>query len=202
MKSVNIKPLKPSKAVNHPDYADRLRQAAAHFLSRVPDELGGRKIVSLLSFGSADDLKRAGIRLWDNVPDARDAATRIDALARHMLAVEGYAAAKAQPCPLETAIKEAGINMPPDHVLDAIREAAGIQPDSEVELIVEDGLPEECLKDDDHGLPPACFFALQRVLPGIRVVRGKVISCPTMPVNLAQAILDLTLQKAEKQGLN
>ena len=224
----NIKPLSPRKAVEHPRYPDALLQAAAHFLSKVPTDITGRKLISVLSFGSAEEIKRAGIVLWASVPHARDAAHRIDALARHMLAIEDYRAAKAkpapapEPCALTEAIKRAGIPLPPPDVIERIKQVVGIKPGDEVQVTLDSVIePEDdedegedeaavnellasldgAMQDDDHGLPMECFIAMQKKMPGIRVVQRKVISCPTLPVPLAQAILDMTLAKAKQLGL-
>jgi hypothetical protein len=222
-----IKPMKPAKAVETPErYEAAILQAAAHFLARVPDDIGGRDLLSLLNFGSKAELKEAGVALWDRVPLAIEAAKRIDALARHMMAVEDYNARRPEgmpeapapaptpeapnPCPLEAAIKRAGIPMPPKEVLDRIREVAGITSDSKVEVTTNEAPAEddddvdaiaEALVDDDHGLPMECFFAMQKQMPGIRVVQRKVVSCPGLPVPLAQAILDMVLHKAKLLGL-
>lgn len=221
----NIKPLSPRKAVEHPRYPDALLQAAAHFLSTVPADITGRKLISLLSFGSAEEIKRAGILLWDRIPHARDAANRIDTLARHMLAIEDYRTAKAkpapapEPCALTEAIKRAGIPLPPPDVIERIKQVVGIKPGDEVQVTLDSATdPDDededeaavneliasldgAMQDDDHGLPMECFIAMQKKLPGIRVVQRKVISCPTLPVPLAQAILDMTLAKAKQLGL-
>jgi ribosomal protein S12 len=173
----------------------------------VPEKLDGRKLLAALCFGSKADIAKVGIRLWDSIPDARDASRRIDVLARHMLAVEEHNATEAAACdcPLEAAIKASGLSMPPKEVLDAIREIAGIEGNSKVEVVAFDGddgkFPDDSLVDDDHGLPMECFIALQKALPGIRVVRGKVVSCRKIPVVIAQEILDLTLAEAERVGL-
>lgn len=222
-----IKPMKPAKAVETPErYEAAIRQAAAHFLARVPDDINGRDLLSLLNFGSKAELKEAGVALWDRVPLAIEAAKRIDALARHMMAVEDYNASRPEgmpeapapapnpetpnPCPLEAAIKAAGVPMPPKEVLDAIRKGAGITPGSKVEVVVNEVPAEddgdvdaisEALVDDDHGLPMECFIAMQKKMPGIRVVRRKVVACRGIPVPLAQAILDMVLHKAKLLGL-
>lgn len=233
----NIKPLSPRKAVEHPNYDGALLQAAAHFVSEVPADIDGRGLVSLLSFGTAEQIKEAGVLLWDRVPHARDAANRIDALARHMLAINAYFTAKASepsgaaggpapapapeaatpaPCPLTEAMKRAGVPLPPAEVIAAIKQATGLKPGDRVEVLTGDLPPEDeahpalkgllaalggAMQDDDHGLPMECFIALQMKLPGIRVVQRKVISCPTLPVPVAQAILDMALAKGEDLGL-
>jgi len=209
----SIKPLSPSQATEHPRYSAAVTQAAAHFLSTVPEKLDGRKLLAALCFGSKADIAKVGIRLWDSIPDARDASRRIDILARHMLAVEEHNATEAAACdcPLEFAIKASGLSMPPKEVLDAIREIAAIKGNSKVEVafddvllddsLVDDSLVDDSLVDDDHGLPMECFIALQKALPGIRVVQGKVVSCRKIPVVIAQEILDLTLAEAKRVGL-
>lgn len=137
MKTINIKPLKPSKAAEHPGYSAAILHAAAHFLSRVPQNIDGRGLLALLSYGSKAEMKSEGVLLWDAVPDARDAASRIDALARHMLAVEGFNAAHAEPppveCPLEAALRKVGLEFPPD-VLETIRRMSGIKAGDKVEV--------------------------------------------------------------------
>jgi hypothetical protein len=220
MKHVNIKPLKPGKAVEHSRYDGRILDAAAHFLTSVPPGFDGRKLLSVLSYGSKEDIASVGVRLWDNVPDARDAANRIDALARHMLAVEDYnvhAAAekdkspasvplpkKAKPCPLVAAMTAAGLPIPPEEVLAAIREVAGIRPDSKVEVVSDDlpGVKGNDAPELPHGIPPAMHEALQKTMPGIVVANGKVVSCPGIPVALAQHVLDDVLDVGRKLGLN
>lgn len=201
----SIKPLSPSQAAEHPRYSAAITQAAAHFLSTVPEKLDGRRLLAILSFGSKEDIAKAGIRLWDSVPVARDASRRIDVLARHMLAVEEHNNSKdavtACDCPLEAAIMKSGIPMPPKEVLDAIREIAAIKGNSKVEITFDDVLLDDSLVDDDHGLPMECFIALQKSMPGTRVVQGKVISTPKLPVSIAQEILDATLAEAKRVGL-
>ena len=225
-----VKPLSPRKAVEHPRYSAALLRAAAEHLSKVPPDLRGRQIVSLLSFGSAADIAAAGVLLWDKLPLARDAAHRIDVAARTALALEEFHAARAkaaapapEPCPLTEAIKAAGIPVPPPDVLAHIKRVVGIKPGDKIEVTRTEPAPaqdededededEDAVKDllasldgatqdDDHGLTLECFIALQRVLPGIRVVQRKVISCPTLPVEIAQSILDMTLAKAKRIGL-
>lgn len=221
-----IKPLSPRKAVEHPRYSAALLKAAGDHLSKVPPDLCGRQIVSLLSFGSAADIAAAGVLLWDKLPLARDAAHRIDVAARTALALEEFHAARAkaaapapEPCPLTEAIKAAGIPVPPPDVLAHIKRVVGIKPGDKIEVTRTEPAPAQdededksvvdqmgdmvkaATQDDDHGLTLECFIALQRVLPGIRVVQRKVISCPTLPVEIAQSILDMTLAKAKRIGL-
>lgn len=223
-----IKPLPPRKAVEHPRYSAALLRAASCHLSKVPPDLDGCQIVSLLSFGSAAEIAAAGVLLWDKIPLARDAAHRIDVAARTALALEEFHAARAkaaapapEPCPLTEAIKAAGIPVPPPDVIAQIKRVVGIKPGDKIEVTRTEPAPaqdegedeneaavkdllaslEGAMQDDDHGLPTECFIALQRVLPGIRVVQRKVIACPTLPVELAQDVLDLTLAKAKRLGL-
>lgn len=204
-----IKPLSPRKAVEHPRYSAALLRAASCHLSKVPPDLDGCQIVSLLSFGSAADIAAAGVLLWDKLPLARDAAHRIDVAARTALALEEFHAARAkaaapapapEPCPLVEAIKRAGIPVPPPDVIERIKRVVGIKPGDKIEVTRDEPAPAPA-PDDEHGLPTECFIALQRVLPGIRVVQRKVIACPTLPVELAQDVLDLTIAKAKRLGL-
>lgn len=201
-------PLDPAAAVEHPHYDSTLLQEAAGFLSKIPPGIEGRALVCLLYFGSAEEIKDACITLKDGVT-ARDAAKRIDLLARHKLAITPT-------CPLTEAFKRAGIPVPPPDVLERMKQVVGVKPGDKVQIVAESEEPEDeheaavkdllasldgAMQDDDHGLPIECFMALQRRLPGIRVVQRKVIACPTLPVPVAQAILDMTLAKAKRLGL-
>ena len=200
-------PLDPAAAVEHPRYDSTLLQEAAGFL-KVPPGIEGRALVSLLYFGSAEEIKDACVTLKAGVT-ARDAAKRIDLLARYKLAITPT-------CPLTEAFKLAGIPVPPPDVLERMKRIVGVKPGDKVQIVAESEEPEDeheaavkdllasldgAMQDDDHGLPIECFMALQRRLPGIRVVQRKVIACPTLPVPVAQAILDMTLAKAKRLGL-
>jgi hypothetical protein len=140
-------PLPADVAVEHPAYSVAVIEASAHFLSVVPYGIDGQSLLSTLSYGTAEDIRTEGIRLWDSVPDARDAARRIDMLARHMLAMvpatppADEAEDDVPPsCPLSEAIKEAGLTGIEQETIDAISTIVGIKPDSKVR-IVRDGEP-------------------------------------------------------------
>jgi hypothetical protein len=133
--------------VEHPAYSAAVIEASAHFLSVVPYGIDGQSLLSTLSYGTAEDIRTEGIRLWDSVPNARDAARRIDMLARHMLAMVpttppvDEAEDDVPPCPLSEAIKEAGLTGIEQETIDAVNKIAGIKPDSKVK-IVKIGKPE------------------------------------------------------------
>jgi hypothetical protein len=135
-------PLDESAAVNHPAYGVAIIDAAYHFLSVVPYGIDGQSLLSTLTYGSAEDIRSEGIRLWGAVPDARDAAIRIDMLARHMLAMiprtttDDEDEAVVPPCcPLSEAIKEAGLTGVEKETIDAVNKIAGIKPGDKVEIV-------------------------------------------------------------------
>lgn len=132
-------PLNESDAVNHPAYGVAIIDAAAHFLSVVPYGIDGQSLLSTLTYGSSEDIRIEGIRLWDSVPDAREAARRIDTLARHMLAMIPVTTTDDEddvpPCPLSKAIKEAGLTGVEQETIDAVNKIAGIKPGDKVEIV-------------------------------------------------------------------
>lgn len=135
-------PLNEAAAVNHPAYGVAIIDAASHFLSVVPYGIDGQSLLSTLTYGSAEDIRIEGIRLWDSVPDARDAARRIDTLARHMLAMIPITTTDDEddeddvpPCPLSEAIKEAGLTGVEQETIDAVNKIAGIKPGDKVEIV-------------------------------------------------------------------
>ena len=134
-------PLPADVAVEHPAYSVAVIEAAAHFLSVVPYGIDGQSLLSTLSYGTAEDIRTEGIRLWDSVPNARDAARRIDMLARHMLAmIPATPPADEEDdvppsCPLSEAIKEAGLTGIEQETIDAISTIVGIKPDSKVKIV-------------------------------------------------------------------
>ena len=135
-------PLTADVAVEHPAYSVAVIEAAAHFLSVVPYGIDGQSLLSTLSYGTAEDIRTEGIRLWDSVPNARDAARRIDMLARHMLAmVPATPPADEEDdvppsCPLTAALNQAGFEgVFPAETIEAVKRLAGVKPDSKVEIV-------------------------------------------------------------------
>jgi hypothetical protein len=176
-------------------YSKAIMDVAPGFLSRMPKGItDGRELMSLLTFGAKAEIEAEGVLLWDQYPSGRQAARKIEHVA---LSVMWQRRQKEQeePCPLTEAWKKSGVDMPPPEVISAMREILGIRSKDKVEITG------ESLVDDDHGLPMDCFLALQKVLPGIRVVQRKVISCPILPVEIAQATLDIVLIKARAIGI-
>lgn len=183
-----IKPLSPRKAVEHPRYDEMLRIAASHFLATVPD-IEGREIVCLLSFGTSEEIREKGIVLWDKVPHARDASARIDALARHLLAIKDYQLATKSD-PLRQALTAADV---PVEVIDAL---LSLSP-----LGIKSAPSPKSMVDGDHGLPANIWVSFQKRFPGVVVHNRKVAESPGFQKDLVQSVLDMTLDATRSLGL-
>jgi hypothetical protein len=177
-------------------YSKAIMDVAPGFLSRMPKDItDGRELMSLLTFGTKAEIEAEGVLLWEQYPSGRQAALKIEQVALSLMGDRRLKKQMEEPCPLTEAWKKSGVDMPPPEVISAMREILGIRSKDKVEITG------ESLVDDDHGLPMDCFMALQKVLPGIKVVQRKVISCPGLPVEIAQATLDIALIKARAIGL-
>jgi hypothetical protein len=212
MKTVD--PMDHSIAVKHPRYSDAIRLAAHSFLATVPEGVDGRSLLSLLSFGTEEAIKEAGIQMWDALPEPPRVANIISILARQILAwgehevalAKGEAPVSARneppaPDPIAETMKAAGLGQ---EDIDAVKaalppELRDIVPDSVKIQIVGKKKGED---SPSHGLPPTLYAAMTAVIPGIVIVDRKVISTPDPNMtSIAQEALDGAIEDARKLGL-
>lgn len=211
MKPESVVPMDHSLAVKHPRYSEAIILAAHSFLATVPEGVDGRSLLALLSFGTKEAIKEAGILMWDALLEPTRVANVISILARQILAwgehevalAKGEAPAAAcneaaAPDPIAEAMKAAGLGQ---EDIDAVK--ASLPP--ELRDVVPDSVKVQIIGKKDspsHGLPPALYEAMTTVIPGVVIVDRKVISTPDPNMtSIAQEALDGAIEEARKLGL-